>query len=81
MYTKQSKGLTVTTNIRVARMVRMENIEKCTGGGSDGVKQRRGVRRSKVLYFATTASAMSHNSRRNHDDVKTSTEVNYQHSN
>jgi hypothetical protein len=75
-YTNQSKSLTVTTNIRVARMVRMENVEKYTGGGSDGVKERRGVRRSKGLYFATTASATSLNIRRNHHDVRTSTEVN-----
>jgi len=57
-------------------MVRMENVKKYIGGGSDGVKEGRGVRRSKGLYFETTASAMSLNSRRNHHDVRTSTEVN-----
>jgi hypothetical protein len=31
--------LTVTTNIRVARMVRLENVEKYTSGGSGGVKK------------------------------------------
>jgi len=57
-------------------MVRLENVEKFTVGGSDGVKERRGERRSKGLYFATTASVMSLNSLRNHHDVRSSTEVN-----
>jgi hypothetical protein len=30
-------------------MVRLENVEKYTGGGSYGVKERRGLRRSKGL--------------------------------
>jgi len=51
--------LTVTTNIRVAGLVRLENVEKYNGGGYDGVKERRGVKRSEGLYFATTASVMS----------------------
>jgi hypothetical protein len=83
-YTNQPKDLalsTVTTNIRVARMVRLENVEKYTGGGSDGLKERRGVRRSKGLYFATTASVMNLNSRRNRHYVRSSTEANEQHSN
>ena len=40
-------------------MVRLENVEKYNGGGYDGVKERRGVKRSEGLYFATTASVMS----------------------
>ena len=51
-YTNQPRGLalsTDTTDIRVATMVRLENVEKYTGGGSDGVKERRGVGRSMGL--------------------------------
>jgi hypothetical protein len=34
----------ITTNIRVARMVRLENAEKYAGGEHDGVRERRGRR-------------------------------------
>jgi hypothetical protein len=64
--------VTLTTNIRVARMIRLKNIEKY----NCWVERRRGVRRSTALYFFTTTSGTILKSRPNNHDVRSSAEVN-----